>query len=133
MTIRFLASPLAAAHWIVVFGLGGLGADHAFAAERNFRAEVVFRLANPCPATGETRGACRGYVIDRVVPHVCGGAEEPANMRWLTVAEAQAKSRWDRIGCRPGRKLVLPGGPSFTEAYAIDAPEPPVDAQALPE
>jgi hypothetical protein len=133
MTIRFRRSLFAAAHLVVAFGLGGVLAVDAVAAERSFRAEVLFRLANPCPATGETRGVCRGYVIDRVVPHVCGGAEEPANMRWLTVAEAQAKSRWDRIGCRPGRKLVLPGGPSFTEAYAIDAPEPPVDAQALPE
>ena len=107
--------------------------DTAVAAERSFRAEVLFRLDNPCPATGETRGPCRGYVIDRVVPYVCGGAEEPANMRWLTLAEAKAKSRWDRIGCRPGRKLVLPGGPSFTEAYPIEATEPPVEVEALPE
>lgn len=105
----------------------------AAAEERSLRAEVLFRLANPCPATGQAYGPCKGYVIDRVIPHVCGGAEEPANMQWQTLAQARAKSRWDRIGCRPGRKLVLPQESKVvTEAFSITAPEPITEIQPLP-
>ena len=41
-------------------------------------------------------------------------------MRWLTLAEAKAKAKWERIGCRPGRRLVLPHEmKSETEAFAL--------------
>ena len=110
----------------------GTPAYGAAADTRNFRAEVLFRLANPCPATGQTQGACKGYVIDRIVPVVCGGAEEPANMQWQTLAEAKEKDKWERIGCRPGRKQVAPQGESITEAFPLrDAPEP-AEVRAAP-
>src|SRR5918996_535463 len=81
-------------------------------------AEIHFRLDNPCPVTGEIHGPCKGYVIDRIIPIVCGGAEAPENMQWQTLAEAKEKDRWERIGCRKGRKLVLPGqAESITEAF----------------
>jgi hypothetical protein len=80
--------------------------------------EAAFRVANPCPVTGVAQGPCKGYVVDRIIPAICGGADDASNMRWLTLAEAKAKARWDRIGCRPGRKLVLPGDQtSSTEAF----------------
>ncbi|MDB5925237.1 MAG: exported protein of unknown function [Betaproteobacteria bacterium] len=101
-------------------------------AQRSFKAEVLFRLANPCPSTGETRGECRGYVIDRVIPMVCGGAEEPGNMQWQTIAQAREKGRWERIGCRPGRKLVIPGPPSFAEAYPLEESPTPTEVAPLP-
>lgn len=41
-----------------------------------------------------------GYVIDHIVPLACGGADAPSNMQWQTVAEAKAKDRTERIGCR---------------------------------
>ena len=110
----------------------GTAAAAAPDANRTRKAEALFRLANPCPATGQSTGACAGYVIDRIVPIVCGGDEAPDNMQWQTVAEAKAKDRWERIGCRPGRKLVIPSGESFTEAYAAGAPEPVTDVQPLP-
>ena len=47
--------------------------------------------SHPCPATGKTSGACKGYVVDHVVPLKGGGADAPANMQWQTVAEAKAK------------------------------------------
>ena len=100
--------------------------------QRPSNAEVLFRLANPCPATGQTQGACAGYVIDRIIPVVCGGVEDPANMQWQTIAEAKEKDRWERIGCRRGRKLVLPGqATSVTEAFALDASPGGVEAQPL--
>jgi hypothetical protein len=101
-------------------------------AQRSFKAEVLFRLTHPCPTTGETRGECRGYVIDRIIPVVCGGAEEPGNMQWQTIAQARAKDRWERIGCRPGRKLVIPAPPSFAEAYPLEEPRTPTEVTPLP-
>jgi hypothetical protein len=96
-------------------------------------AEAQFRAAHPCPATGLTQGLCKGYVIDRIIPPVCGGTDALENMQWLTLAEAKAKARWERIGCRPGRKLVLPGeSTSTTEAFPMGEAAAPVESQALP-
>jgi hypothetical protein len=109
-------------------------AAHAAERQRPSHAEIHFRLANPCPSTSETSGACPGYVIDRVIPVVCGGAEDPDNMQWQTLAEAKEKDRWERIGCRAGRKLVLPGeSKSFTEAYATGELPSSVEAEPLPK
>ncbi len=100
---------------------------------RPSNAEILFRLAHPCPATGQTQGPCKGYVIDRVIPIVCGGAEMPDNMQWQTLAEAKEKDRWEKIGCRKGRRLVLPGqSESITEAFALGETPSPVEREALP-
>lgn len=98
---------------------------------RSFKAEVFFRMANPCPSTGQTSGTCAGYVIDRIIPVACGGAEEPSNMQWQTIAQAKAKDRWERIGCRPGRKLVVPGPPAYAEAFPAEVPEAPTEVAPL--
>ena len=103
------------------------------ASTRPTNAEIYFRMANPCPSTGETHGACPGYVVDRIIPTVCGGAEEQANMQWQTLAQAKDKDRWERIGCRRGRKLVLPGdSPNVTEASPIGGIGETIEAQPLP-
>ena len=100
---------------------------------RPTNAEIYFRLANPCPATGETSGSCKGYVIDRVIPPVCGGTEDAGNMRWQTLAEAKEKNRWEKIGCRKGRRLVLPGqSKPVTESFALGEALPAVEVQPLP-
>ena len=36
--------------------------------------------SHPCPATGKTYGACKGYVIDHVDPLKRGGSDGPGNM-----------------------------------------------------
>jgi 5-methylcytosine-specific restriction endonuclease McrA len=61
--------------------------------KRSPAARAAFRRDNPCPATGETRGACPGYVIDHIKALKRGGADEPANMQWQTTAAAKAKDR----------------------------------------
>jgi len=100
---------------------------------RPSNAEILFRLANPCPSTGATHGACTGYVIDRVIPLVCGGAEAPENMQWQMLAEAKEKDRWEAIGCRRGRRLVLPGeSKSVTESFPMADTPSDVEAQPLP-
>ena len=113
--------------------LGAAGAHPASAPDtRSFKAEVLFRLQNPCPATGETHGDCKGYVIDRVIPVACGGAEEPSNMQWQTLAQARAKDRWEKIGCRPGRKLVLPTPAVDADVFPMQEAPPAPQAAPLP-
>lgn len=34
-----------------------------------------------------------GYVVDHIIPLECGGADDPGNMQWQTIAEAKAKDR----------------------------------------
>jgi len=41
-----------------------------------------------------------GYVIDHKIPLACGGADAPWNMQWQTIAEAKAKDKIERRGCR---------------------------------
>lgn len=41
-----------------------------------------------------------GYVVDHIRPLACGGADAPGNMQWQTIAEARAKDRTERVGCR---------------------------------
>jgi len=41
-----------------------------------------------------------GYVVDHIKPLACGGADEPSNMQWQIVTEAEAKDKWERSGCR---------------------------------
>lgn len=59
-----------------------------------------FQRAHPCPATGQHRGKCPGYVIDHIDPLCHGGADRPDNLQWQSVAEAKVKDRWERRLCR---------------------------------
>jgi len=56
-------------------------------------ARAAFERDNPCPSTGQPRGACPGYVVDHIVPLKRGGADLPDNMQWQTVEEARAKDK----------------------------------------
>jgi len=49
--------------------------------------------------TGYPHGR-KGYVVDHVKPLACGGADAPSNMQWQTVAEAKAKDKIERRGCK---------------------------------
>lgn len=77
---------------------------HLVAAERSASAVREFKRQSPCPATGEPRGRCPGWIVDHVVPLCAGGPDTPANMQWQTVAEAKAKDRGERAQCRALRK-----------------------------
>lgn len=85
----------------VVMGITSLGFSGSVdaGAKRSQSAKVQFKLQNPCPASGATKGPCKGYVIDHIKPLACGGADTPENMQWQTVADAKEKDKWERKGC----------------------------------
>lgn len=58
--------------------------------KRNQSAKVEFQREQPCPATGASKGPCKG-LGDR--PHHAAG------LRWQTVAYGKAKDKWERRGC----------------------------------
>ena len=73
----------------------------AGAADARDRAErAAFARDNPCPATGQPRGACPGWQVDHRVPLKCGGDDKPANMQWLTVEDHKAKTAREAPLCR---------------------------------
>ena len=69
-------------------------------ARRSHQAVAEFKRMEPCPATGQPRGRCPGYVVDHVVPLCAGGPDAAANMQWQTVADAKLKDRSERDRCR---------------------------------
>ncbi|MDR2365836.1 MAG: HNH endonuclease [Zoogloeaceae bacterium] len=74
---------------------------------RSKSAVHAFRKTHPCPATGESKGACPGWQVDHVNPLKCGGADHPSNMQWLTVAAHKAKTRREAKRCVKKRKKRL--------------------------
>jgi hypothetical protein len=68
---------------------------------RRSAAEVLaFKRANPCPSTGQRRGACPGHQVDHVTPLCAGGPDRRENMQWLSVAQHIEKTRVDVRACR---------------------------------
>jgi hypothetical protein len=76
----------------------------ALATERSKKAIRDFRGDHPCPATGNIRGACPGYVVDHIRPLCAGGPDQPSNMQWQTVPDAKKKDRLERQECRAVHK-----------------------------
>jgi hypothetical protein len=74
------------------------------AASRSAAAKAEFQRAQPCPATGQARGKCPGYVIDHVQPLCAGGADAPGNMQWQSMANAKAKDREEVKQCRKSKQ-----------------------------
>lgn len=68
--------------------------------DRSAAARSEFVKANPCPATGRTRGACPGWQVDHITPLKCGGEDRPSNMQWLTIEQHKAKTKAEAKSCR---------------------------------
>jgi hypothetical protein len=75
-------------------------APAADATERDPHQRALFMKKHPCPANGNTRGACPGYVVDHIKPLCAGGADRPSNRQWQTREEAKIKDRREREICR---------------------------------
>lgn len=74
-----------------------------FTADAEGRSKAVraeFQRIHPCPSTGQTQGACPGFVADHSTPLCAGGADAASNLQWQTIEEAKAKDRIERASCR---------------------------------
>ena len=78
---------------------GGVAEEGASKPSRSAAAVREFRRLNPCPATGQTRGACPGWVVDHAWPICANGPDVSKNLRWSAQAEARAKDREERAMC----------------------------------
>jgi hypothetical protein len=67
--------------------------------QRSSAAKGAFERSHPCPTTGRSSGRCSGYVVDHIRPLECGGADDPSNMQWQTVAAAKLKDKGEHT-CR---------------------------------
>lgn len=67
---------------------------------RSTVARAEFMRLHPCPANGNIRGACPGFVVDHIIPLACAGADAPENMQWQTIAEGKEKDKWERKICK---------------------------------
>ncbi|MFZ6813576.1 HNH endonuclease [Undibacterium sp. Rencai35W] len=63
--------------------------------QRSHKAIAEFKQQQPCPATGKSKGACPGYVIDHRIALCVGGIDDASNMRWMTTETAKAKDLWE--------------------------------------
>ena len=61
----------------------------------------AFKRAHPCPANGQTSGACPGWAINHTIPLACGGCDSVANLDWMpdqikSCAADWCRDRWER-------------------------------------
>lgn len=91
----------------ILLTLSLLGSAAALADPRSAAQRAAFFRANPCPVTGAGQGSCPGYQVDHIAPLCAQGADHPANMQWLTVAEHKQKTRHDLRICRALRRGIL--------------------------
>lgn len=68
--------------------------------ERSAAQRAAFVREYPCPATGQPRGPCPGYVVDHIIPLCGGGADAPSNMQWQTIEDGKLKDKEERTRCR---------------------------------
>ncbi len=81
-----------------------------FAYGEEIRSHTVlrhFQLTHPCPSTGRPHGDCPGYVKDHINPLACGGPDTVNNLQWQTITDGKAKDKWERIGCKNGKRSII--------------------------
>lgn len=80
--------------------LAAIPASALSATGRSSTQRAAFVRQNPCPATGQTRGACPGWVVDHIGPLCANGPDHPRNMQWQNASAALAKDVSERQQCR---------------------------------
>lgn len=90
--------------------------------KRSAAARDAFKRLNVCPSTHLPSGSCHGFIIDHIIPLACGGPDDPSNMQWQTVAEAAAKDKVERIGCRATPVGRFLGSTALTSITTVPSP-----------
>ena len=72
---------------------------------RSHKAIAEFKLEHPCPGTGSSKGSCRGFIVDHVIPLCYGGLDDKSNMQWQTLTASKIKDRIEDKLCR--KQLTL--------------------------
>lgn len=85
---------------VLLFSLAMLCALPGLAQERSRSLRAEFHRLNPCPANGQTTGACPGFQVDHREALVCGGKDELSNLQWLSTEEHKEKTRVEVKLCR---------------------------------
>ena len=74
---------------------GGLTSIAEARIKRDHKEIAAFKRENPCPSTGARRGACKGWIVDHVIPLVCGGQDAVSNMQWQTIEDGETRDKWE--------------------------------------
>ena len=67
--------------WILAIAVATFVASADAGTFRCATAKAEFKRLRPCPATGQARGPCPGYVVDHIIPLCAGGPDRPDNMQ----------------------------------------------------
>lgn len=73
--------------------------DAAGKIQRSRDSVAAFRKEHPCPSTKKTSGACKGWVVDHLLPLCAGGRDAPENMVWQNYKESKEKDKVEVALC----------------------------------
>ncbi len=73
--------------------------DYPQVIKRDPKQVAAFRKLNACPSTHKYTGACKGWVIDHIIPLCWGGEDKPLNMQWQEVKASYIKDVFERQAC----------------------------------
>ena len=85
---------------LFLFILVALVQSKAYSLPRDETQKQAFRKENPCPSTGEKKGACPGYQVDHKKALMNGGRDKPENMQWLSEQQHADKTKQDIAECK---------------------------------
>lgn len=84
-------------------------AMNCYALPRDKTERDRFVREHPCPANGNTKGACPGYQVDHKKALMNGGADHPSNMEWTRSDEHKKKTKSDIHECKKAKSCLHRG------------------------